>query len=107
MKFGFPVYTASDISASAKLAHKLCFDYVEMDLNPPRPDCITDKEIKIIERLKEEYNLELAFHAPIFGIDIAHLSGIISEASMHVIMNSIKFAEKFEPLYFKCIIPLR
>lgn len=100
MKFGFPVYTASDIESSINRARKLGFDYIELDLNPPRTDCITDKEIRILENIKEEYNLGLAFHAPIFGIDIAHLSSIISEASMQVIMNSIKFAEKFNPLYF-------
>ncbi len=100
MKFGFPVYTASGIGASAKLAHKLGFDYIELDLNPPRPECITDREIKILENLREEYSLGLAIHAPIFGIDIAHLSEKISEASLSVVLDAMKFSERFNPLYF-------
>ncbi len=100
MKFGFPVYTASDIESSIKRAHKLGFDYIELDINPPRPDCITDRKIRIIERLKEEYSLGLAFHAPIFGIDIAHFSEKISEASLGVILDAIAFSGKFRPLYF-------
>jgi len=100
MKFGFPVYTASDIRTSMKLAHKLGFDCMELDLNPPRPDCFTGKEIAILENIKEEYGLDLAFHAPIFGIDIAHFSEKISEASLSVVFDSLNFSEKFSPLYF-------
>ncbi len=100
MKFGFPVYTAADVKSTMESAHKADFDYIEFDLNPPRPQNLSSNELKLLGNIKEEYNMEISFHAPIFGIDIAHLSGIISEASMQVIMNSIKFAEKFEPLYF-------
>jgi sugar phosphate isomerase/epimerase len=72
---------------------------VEFDLNPPRPQIIKKDEMKLLKKLKD-YNLGIAFHAPIFGIDISHFSDRISEASMGVISDSIKFADSLEPLYF-------
>lgn len=100
MKFGFPIwYGNRPYKAAIEKAHKMGFDYIEFDLNSPWPEKLTKEELNPLKNLGE-YGLEIAFHGPLFGIDIAHLSDKISEASLNVILDAIKFSEAFQPLYF-------
>ncbi len=101
MKFGFPVwYGDRPLKPMIEKIHRLGFDYIEFDLNSPWPESLAKEEMKILENLKDYYGLEIAFHGPLFGVDISHLIDRISEASLAVILDAIKFSEKFKPLYF-------
>lgn len=101
IKFGFPVwYGGRPLRTAIEKAYKLGFDYIEFDLNPPSLEKLTKQESTILESLKEEYNLELAFHGPWSGVDITNLNEKISETSLSVIMDAIKFSENFKPAYF-------
>jgi sugar phosphate isomerase/epimerase len=105
MKFGFPVYTGRDIKSSVRKARDCGFDYIELDVNPPRPQIIKKDELKTLRNLND-YGLEIAFHAPIFGIDISHYNDMISDASIGVIDDALNFARRFKPLYFNMHISM-
>ena len=48
----------------------------------------------------KECGLELGFHGPWSGIHLAHPRKEISEASLKVMKKCVKFASKFDPIYF-------
>jgi len=101
MKFGFPVwYGDRPLKPMIEKIHRLDFDYIEFDLNSPWPESLTKEEMRILEKLKDEYGLEIAFHGPLFGVDISHLIDRISDASLSVILDAMKFSERLKPLYF-------
>lgn len=100
MKFGFPIwYGDRPFKLAIEKAYKLGFDYIEFDLNSPSLEKLTKEEIELLRNLKKEYGLKIAFHGPWSGIDICNLNDKISEASVNVILDAIKFSEEFQPLY--------
>ncbi len=101
MKFGFPVwYSDKPFKTAIEKVHRLGFDYIEFDLNPPSIERLTKDELKLLEKIGDEYDLEIAFHGPWSAIDICNLNDKISESSLSVILDTIKFSEQFNPLYF-------
>jgi sugar phosphate isomerase/epimerase len=97
MKIGLPLYIGN-IKDSKNLS-ALGIDFVEISLNYPWPNKIKDGEIEYFKELKEN-GICIAFHAPRAGIQLFHPSSTISKAAFSEIKKSIKFARKFEPLYF-------
>lgn len=101
MKFGYPFwYGDGSIRKHAEIARKLGFDYVEFSLNYPWPEKLSESEKTFLKNLKRDYNLDIAFHAPLGGIDLCYPRKEIYEASMKVFSDSMKFAANYAPLYF-------
>ncbi len=101
MKFGFPIwYGDKPLQRAIEKVHRLGFDYIEFDLNPPSLEKLTKEELNLLRNLKDEYDLEIAFHGPWSAIDICNLNDKISEVSLNVLLDTIKFSEQVNPLYF-------
>jgi sugar phosphate isomerase/epimerase len=101
MKFAMPIwYGDRPLRPVFERAHRLGFDYIEFSLDYPWPDQLTEEEIKLLKGLKEEYGLEIAFHGPWAGKVLSHPRDEISNASLKVHEKCLKFAGKFNPLYF-------
>lgn len=100
MKFGRNVwYNNRPLEKIFEKTSNLGFDYIELSLDFPWPEGFTEKEIRLLENLKEEFGLELAFHGPWAGKQPAHPRDEISRASLEIYKKTLKFAEKFSPLY--------
>ncbi len=101
MKFGYPFwYGDGSIKKHAEIARNLGFDYVEFSLNYPWPEKLSQSDNLLLKNLKEDYNLDIAFHAPLGGIDLCYPRKDIYEVSFKILSESIKFAKSFSPLYF-------
>ncbi len=101
MKFGYPFwYGDGSIRKHAEIARKIGFDYVEFSLNYPWPEKLSESEKTFLKNLKRDYNLDIAFHAPLGGIDLCYPRKEISEASMKVFSDSMGFAAHYVPFYF-------
>lgn len=101
MKLGYPFwYGDGSIRKHAGIAKKLGFEYVEFSLNYPWPERLSERDIIFLKNLKRDYNLEIAFHAPLGGIDLCYPRKEVYEASMKVFFDSMEFAADFAPLYF-------
>ncbi|MFZ3077072.1 MAG: sugar phosphate isomerase/epimerase family protein [Candidatus Aenigmatarchaeota archaeon] len=101
MKFGYPFwYGDGSIRKHAEIARKLGFDYVEFSLNYPWPEKLSESEKMFLMNLKRNYNLDIAFHAPLGGVDLCYPRKDIYEASMKVFSDSMEFAADFASLYF-------
>jgi sugar phosphate isomerase/epimerase len=99
-KFGMPVwYGSGSIKSATERAYRLGFDYIEFDLNTLFPEKLSRKEILILKNLNK-YPLEIAFHAPLVGIDVTHPNNEIRNASLKVLIKYIKFAERLNGVYF-------
>ena len=93
-------YGDRPLQSTFERTHKLGFDYIELSLDYPWPDQLTSEEIGLLEKLKEEYGLEIAFHGPWAGKALYHPREEISDACLKVYEKCLKFAGKFDPLYF-------
>ena len=101
MKFAANIwYGDRPLLPAFERAHRLGFDFVEFSLDYPWPDQLTGKEMRLLEKLKEEYGLEIAFHGPWSGKVLFHPRDEISDACLKIYEKCLKFAEKFNPLYF-------
>lgn len=101
MKFGYPFwYGDGSIRKHAEIAEKLGFDYVEFSLNYPWPEKLSESDTLLLKKLKRDYNLDIAFHAPLGGIDLCYPRKDVSEVSLKIMSDSMKFAADFAPLYF-------
>lgn len=101
MKFGYPFwYGDGSIKKHAEIARKLGFDYVEFSLNYPWPEKLSESDILLLKNLKKDYNLDIAFHAPLGGIDLCYPRKDVSEVSLKIFYESMEFAKSFSPLYF-------
>ncbi|MBI5229476.1 sugar phosphate isomerase/epimerase, partial [Candidatus Micrarchaeota archaeon] len=101
MKFGYPVwYGTGSVPKGIETAAKLGFDYVEWALDYKWPEGIDESKATAVKKTAKENGIEIAFHAPWAGIEIAHPREGIRKASLQVQKDCIGFAEQFEPLYF-------
>jgi len=101
MKFATNIwYGDKPLLPAFERAHRLGFDFIEFSLDYPWPDQLTGKEMGLLEKLKEEYGLEISFHGPWSGKVIFHPRHEISDACLKIYEKCLKFAEKFNPLYF-------
>jgi len=101
MKFAIPIwYGDRPLQAAFEKAHRIGFDYIELSLDYPWPDELTGEEMELLEKLEEEYGLGIAFHGPWAGKVISHPRDEISDACMKIYEKCLKFARKFNPLYF-------
>lgn len=101
MKFATPIwYGDRPLRSVFERAHRLGFDYIEFSLDYPWPDELTGEEVELLEKLGEEYELEIAFHGPWAGKIISHPRDEISDACMKIYEECLKFAGRFDPLYF-------
>jgi len=101
MKFAIPIwYGDRPLQAAFERAHRIGFDYIELSLDYPWPDELTGEEMELLEKLEEEYGLGIAFHGPWAGKIISHPRDEISDACMKIYEKCLKFARKFNPLYF-------
>lgn len=93
------LYGKDSVERAINNAYRTGFDYVEFDLNTLFPEKLSEKDIKTLKRLKD-YPLEIAFHAPLVGIDVTHPINEIRNASLKVLTKCIRFAERFDGVYF-------
>jgi sugar phosphate isomerase/epimerase len=101
MKFAMPIwYGDRPLQAAFEKAHRIGFDYIEFSLDYPWPDELTGEEMGLLGRLGEEYGLGVAFHGPWAGKVISHPRDEISDACMKIYERCLRFAGKFNPLYF-------
>jgi len=101
MKFAANVwYGDRPLKSTFEMAQRLGFDYIELSLDYPWPDHLTSEEMKLFGKLKEEYGLEIAFHGPWAGKALYHPRDEISDACVKVYKKCLKFAGRFNPLYF-------
>lgn len=101
MKFGYPFwYGDGSIRKHAKIARKLGFDYVEFSLNYPWPERLSESDVLLLKNLNKDYKLDIAFHAPLGGIDLCYPRKDVSEVSLKIFSESLEFAKSFSPLYF-------
>lgn len=101
MKFATMIwYGDRPLQSAFERAHRLEFDYIEFSLDYPWPDQLTKEEIGLLEKLKEEYGLGIAFHGPWAGKVISHPRDEISDACLRIYEKCLKFAGKFNPMYF-------
>ena len=101
MNFAMPIwYGDRPLQAAFEKAHRIGFDYIELSLDYPWPDELTGEEMELLEKLGEEYGLGIAFHGPWAGKVISHPRDEISDACMKIYEKCLKFARKFNPLYF-------
>jgi len=101
MKFAIPIwYGDRSLKFAFEMAHRLGFDYIEFSLDYPWPDRLKKEEISLLEKLEDEYGLEIAFHGPWAGKVISHPRDEISDACLKIYEKCLKFARKFNPLYF-------
>ena len=97
MKYGISVwYGDKPLEKIFEVLSNYGFDYVEIFLCYPFPEKITEN----LNKLKREYGLDIAFHAPCSGIHLSHPRKEISDAALIIMKKCIKFASKFSPLYF-------
>lgn len=101
MKFATMIwYGDRPLRSTFEMAHRLGFDYIEFSLDYPWPDQLTKEEVGLLEKLKEEYGLGIAFHGPWAGKVISHPRDEISDACLEIYEKCLRFASKFNPLYF-------
>lgn len=93
-------YGDRPLQTAFERAHKLGFDYIEFSLDYPWPDQLTGEEIALMKKLKGDYGLEIAFHGPWAGKILSHPRDEISDACLKVHEKCLKFASKFNPLYY-------
>jgi sugar phosphate isomerase/epimerase len=99
MYIGLPFYIGNINEMNPRILSNLGIDFVEISLNYPWPNKIKNKEVEYFKKLKEN-GIDIAFHSPRAGVQLFHPSSIISRSAFEEIKKSIKFAKKFEPLYF-------
>lgn len=101
MKFATMIwYGDRPLQSTFEMAHRLGFDYIEFSLDYPWPDELTKEEVGLLEKLKEEYGLGIAFHGPWAGKVISHPRDEISDACLKIYEKCLRFSGKFNPLYF-------
>ena len=101
MKFATNIwYGNRPLLPAFERAHRLGFDFIELSLDYPWPDQLTSEEIGLLEKLKEEYGLEIAFHGPWSGKVLFHPRDEISDACLKIYEKCLKFAAALNPLYF-------
>lgn len=100
MKFGHSVWFGDKSQLKAlERAKRLGFDYVEFCLDYPFPYSISKGQIQQLLRTKKRLGLEFGFHAPWWGINLAHPDPYIHQASVDVIKGCIDFASAFDSIY--------
>jgi sugar phosphate isomerase/epimerase len=77
--------------------YKLGFEYIELSLDYPLPDCMDDAERKGLKRLLEEFDLKIGVHSPL-DIPIAHPRDEVADASRAVLRRCLEFSAEFLPL---------
>jgi sugar phosphate isomerase/epimerase len=101
MKFATNVwYGDRPLRPAFERAYRLGFDFIEFSLDYPWPDQLKSEEIRLLEKLKEEYGLGITFHGPWSGHVIFHPRDEISDACLRIYEKCLKFVEGFNPLYF-------
>lgn len=101
MKLGIPGWAGSGpFPLRVVEAIVLGADYVEFSLDYPWPDAIKKEEISRTIKIARKRGLRFAFHSPIEGIDLASPRPKIRKAAVETIKENIRFAKRFEPLYY-------
>jgi sugar phosphate isomerase/epimerase len=81
-------------------AHSLGFDFVEIPFDFPWPSEMSNKELHMAVKVKNDLGIDVAFHDPAGGLLLSHPRNDISTGSYKVYEKCIKFASEFLPLYF-------
>ena len=101
MRFGKNVwYGERPLEKVFKSVQKLGFDYIELSIDYPWPERISEKDFKLIKNLKKDFGLEVAIHAPWVGLCLAHPQKEVFNASLKIVKKALLFSKKLDPLYF-------
>ena len=83
-----------------KKAKKSELDFVEICLDYPWPDTLSEDEILATKKTLADMGMDVAFHGPLGGILLFHPRKEMVNAAIKIHKKCLSFAANLEPLYY-------
>lgn len=101
MKYGYVFWHEDgEISSVLNQAKKWELDFVEICLDYPWPDTLSEDEILATKRMLADKGMDVAFHGPLGGILLFHPRKEMVNAAIRIHRKCLNFAANLEPLYY-------